>query len=73
MKVLSVALSLVFAAGFTQTAASLHCDSGCTACSKISSHDTADIKIPCDTDKECRTTCPDGYHRLHCVEKKYCS
>ncbi len=71
MKLLSVAFSLVFAAGFVQTAAK-YCDSKCAACWTIGSTTGEDIKIPCDFGI-CPDACPtDDYNHMHCAKQSRC-
>ena len=70
MKVLSVALSLLFSAAFIQTAAGITCDSSCSACWKIGSPGV-DVKIGC-WGNNCPDSCPDGYENIHCAEWQRC-
>ena len=74
MKVPSLALGLVFAAVFIQTAAGKHCHSNCAACWKNGSPGI-DIKMSCGGDggNPCDDICPDGYNDLHCADSKRCS
>ncbi len=71
MKVLSVTLSLLFAAGFIQTAAGIQCDSFCAACWKIGSPGV-DIKMSCGTFGNCPYPCPSGYNNIHCANSDRC-
>ena len=71
MKALSVALSLIFAAGFIiQPAAGILCDSNCAACWKAGSS-TVDIKIGCQLGN-CPYPCPGGYENIHCAVSGRC-
>ena len=74
MKLLSTALSLVFAAGFFQSAAAerIDCLSNCAACWKIGSTTGEDIKMPCNLIWGCPFTCPSGYDRVHCAKESRC-
>jgi hypothetical protein len=77
MKVLQVALSMFYAAGFIQTALGLDCSSGCSACWKDNDPNGVDIKILCQLNKsnnkwECGGPCPAGYSNQHCAESKRC-
>ena len=71
MKVVSIALRLVFVAGLIQRAAGLSCTTGnCAACWKIDSPGI-DIKMPCPRG-DCGKTCPSGYDRIHCAKTERC-
>ncbi len=70
MKLLSVALSLLFSAAFIQTAAGITCDSNCSACWKIGSPGV-DVKIGCWANN-CPGSCPDGYENIHCAKWQRC-
>jgi len=73
MKVLSVTLGLLLAAGFIQTAAGLQCDSECAACWKTGDTNGADIKLSCsDGSGHCGDKCPNGYERMHCATRGRC-
>jgi hypothetical protein len=73
MKALSISLSLIFAAGFFQSAAGIECsESHCAACWKIGSSVGEDIKLLCAGGK-CADWCPDGYDRIHCAKSERCS
>jgi len=72
MKVVSVALSLAFAAGSIQTAvADLRCESQCAACWKIGSPGI-DLKMICQQG-HCGETCPEGYTDMHCAKSRRCA
>ena len=72
MKVLSVALSLLFAAGFIQMAEGIVCHpSFCAACWKIGSPGV-DIKMSCGAFGNCPWECPNGYNNIHCAAGDRC-
>ncbi|KIK06049.1 hypothetical protein K443DRAFT_674614 [Laccaria amethystina LaAM-08-1] len=71
----SMALSMLLASGFIQTAVGLKCSSGCAACWQDNNSNGADIKIRCGGnmgENECGNNCPTGYSGLHCANASRC-
>lgn len=72
----SIALSMLLASGFIQTAVGIKCDSGCAACWKDNDSNGVDIKLSCGGGNlaagQCGDKCPTGYGRIHCAKAARC-
>ena len=74
---LSLPAAIVIAVTFIHTTLvlGLNCGSDCAACWKDNDPNGADIKFKCVINlpnRECGSTCPAGYSRIHCAEWERC-